>query len=157
MNTFGKFGMAVALASFIAAANAADVNTQAGPLKTGYGDNVQSSGDAPAPAAKPAAAAPQVNSGNAGTVNFTVMARYKANDVKSVVAALKGKNLKSVTVKGYTNAQPGKGSASDAVLSQTRANVVKAALVKAGIPAGIITATGAGQNGTKTAEVSYTY
>ncbi len=156
MNTFGKFGMAVALASFIAAAHAADVNTQAGPLKTGYGDNVQSSGDAPAPAAKPAAA-PQVNSGNAGTVNFTVMARYKANDVKSVVAALKGKNLKSVTVKGYTNAQPGKGAASDAVLSQTRANVVKAALVKAGIPAGIITATGAGQNGTKTAEVSYTY
>ena len=156
MNTFGKFGMAVALASFIAAAHAAPVNTLGGNLKDSSGADVQSSGDAPAPAAKPAAA-PQVNSGNAGTVNFTVLARYKANDVKSVVAALKGKNLKSVTVKGYTNAQPGKGAASDAVLSQTRANVVKAALVKAGIPAGIITATGAGQNGTKTAEVSYTY
>jgi OOP family OmpA-OmpF porin len=169
MNNLGKFGMALALASFVAATQAAPVAYEVKPVNDNWGSggvvvkngtdelcwrdsnwtpataNAQCDG-ALAPAAAP------VKQKMSGTFVLDANAAFAFNSsvitpkgkahLDNAVVKMSAYSLESLAVKGYTDSI---GSAAyNQKLSEKRASAVHAYLVSKGIPASKMTTTGYG-------------
>ncbi len=168
MNNFGKFGMAVALASLVASTQAAPVAYEVKPVNDNWGSSgvvVKNGTDelcwrdsnwTPATANKgcdgalaPAAPAKQKMSGTfvldsnaAFAFNSSVITPQGKAHLDNAASKMAAYNLESVSIKGYTDSI---GSAAyNQKLSERRANAVHAYLVGKGIPASKMTTAGYG-------------
>jgi OOP family OmpA-OmpF porin len=173
MNNFGKFGMALALASFVAAVQAAPVAYQAKPVNDNWGNgtsqqvwkngtdelcwrdnnwtpataNAQCDG---APAAAPAAPAKAPISGTftlgadgAFALGSATITAKGKATLDEAIGKLRNYNLDSLSIKGYTDSQ-GRAAANQ-TLSDKRAQNVKNYLVSSGaVPPGKVSSAGFG-------------
>jgi outer membrane protein OmpA-like peptidoglycan-associated protein len=96
----------------------------------------------------PAAPAPVAALPASGVIYFD-LDRAELNDegaagLADIIDEIKGRQLGGITIAGYTDTS---GTADyNMALSERRANTVASGLVRAGVPAQIITAEGFGQN-----------
>jgi outer membrane protein OmpA-like peptidoglycan-associated protein len=96
----------------------------------------------------PAAAAPVAALPASGVIYFDLdraeLSDEGAAGLADIIDEIKGRQLGGITIAGYTDTS---GTADyNMALSQRRANTVASGLIRAGVPAQIITAEGFGQN-----------
>jgi len=173
MNNFGKFGMAVALASFVVAAQAAPVAYQTKPVNDNWGTgtantvvkngtdqlcwrnnvwtpataNAQCDGAvAPAPAAPartPVSGTFTLGADGAFALGSATISPKGKATLDDAISKLRNYNLDSLQIKGYTDSQ-GRAAANQ-TLSEKRAQNVKNYIVSTGaVPPGKVSASGFG-------------
>ena len=167
MNNFGKFGMAVALASLVAATQAAPVAYEVKPVNDNWGSSgvvVKNGTDelcwrdsnwtpatanakcdgalAPAPVKQKMSGTFVLDANASFAFNSSALTPKGKEHLDNAASKMGAYNLESLSIKGYTDSI---GSAAyNQKLSERRANTVHAYLVSKGIPANKMTTAGYG-------------